>query len=161
MNKKNFLNLVLLDGLYEIKNHICNQRYFEAGFGLGSLINEVGHQTDEYEQEDEEEDVDEEENSEENYYLKYLEQKEMRELLEKQIEEFSKNKKELEKTNATIESTRKSIFDLQDLLMRLLKFKKIHTSEIDNVLNILRNTGVEDCDIKVLCHLDEAKNTRK
>jgi hypothetical protein len=72
------------------------------------------------------------------------------------IKEMDKLKKELEKyeEDGCIEKTRKAIFDLQDLIIRLIKFKKIDQIEIPSILNTLRNTGVQECDIKVMCHLD-------
>lgn len=58
----------------------------------------------------------------------------------------------MEYDNGSIKATKRAIFDLQDLLMRLIKFKKIRRNEIPGILNILRNTGVEQGDIDVICN---------
>lgn len=99
----------------------------------------------------------EEESSEENYFTKWCDEKVSREDAELILEEEKKKNKILEKSNDSIKLTRRSIFDLQDLVMRLIKFKKIDAMEWPHVISILRNTGVEDVDIKVMCNFENLK----
>ena len=117
-------------------------------------------QGEEFEEECEEEEDDD--SSEDSFYSDYLTEKSLREKAEKKLEEVTKFYKDLEKKTETFEATRKAIFELQDLVMRLIKFKKIDAMEWPHVINILRNTGVEQGDIKVLCNIEEPiKKPRK
>lgn len=140
---------------------------FSAGFELGALLNRVVNSInqDEREEEDEDEEVQEEECDEEceesskeeescEYYEKYREANfKIAELTKLNFElEIQIGKlKECEKTAGTINETKRCIFELQDLLMRLLKFGKINKGEVEHVINILRNTGVDKSDISVIC----------
>lgn len=161
---------VISNELFEIKMHLCNERYFEGGVSLGALLSSVmnrqlqeeierskneevqGEECDEEcEESSEEEDEDEDEDEQVNYYADYLREKNSRIETEKSLEELVKKNKELKEANDSIKATKKAIFDLQDILMRLLKFKKIADEEVNNVLSILRNTGVEKGDIEVIC----------
>ena len=127
---------------------------------MGYLIRLVSDQVEENEQvqeeeidEEYEESSEEEDSSEDSYYEYYLREEKLKREAGEKIEELVKKNNKLEKETESIKATKRAIFDLQDLIMRLLKFKKIEEIEIPHVLNILRNTGVEECDIKVLCHL--------
>lgn len=173
MTEKEALFECIYNELYEIKCHLCNERYFEGGVGLGGLLSLVAngqyqeqekrkkeaHEKVQKEECDEEcEESSEEEDGGESEevccYSDYLDlQREVR-ACENKIEDLTKRNEKLEKENETIKATKRAIFDLHDLIMRLIKFKKIDKIEVPSVLNILRNTGVQECDIKILCHLD-------
>lgn len=150
--------------LIEIKTHLCNRREFEGGVGLGGLINSLLYRKDQEEekrkdakvQEEEgdeecEEGSEEEDSSEDSYLLEYQREKAARIETENALLESEKKAKKLEETNKSINETKRCIFELQDLLMRLVKFRKINLEEVENVLNILRNTGVDKSDINVIC----------
>ena len=52
--------------LCELKHHICNGRHFEAGVGLGGLINSLLNRQDILEEDEEVQDKDEDEECEES-----------------------------------------------------------------------------------------------
>ena len=70
--------------------------------------------------------------------------------LESELNELKKEKNEIEKKACLVNQTKNFIFELQDLFMRLIRNKKIDSSEWNNIFNILRSTGIEESDIKVL-----------
>lgn len=164
---------LIVNELFEIKMHICNERYFEGGVGLGGLMNsvmnrqlqEADHRRKNEKVQDEECDEEYEEGSEEedsnqaSFYTEYLHEKHLRESAEKNINDFMSKLKKYQDSDDSIKDTKRAIFDLQDLIMRLIKFKKIEETEIENVINILMNTGVEKCDLNVLCNLKEPEKT--
>ena len=173
MTEKEAMLECIHNELYEIKCHLCNERYFEGGVGLGGLLNLVAnaqYQEQEKRKRGENEEVQEEECDEECEesseeedggeseekccYSDYLNLKRDLQIHEQAIDELTKKNKKLQKEADSIKATKRAIFDLHDLIMRLIKFKKIDKIELPNVLNILRNTGVEECDIKILCHLE-------
>mgnify|MGYP000992933182 CR=1 FL=1 len=150
--------------LIEVKMHLCNGRDFEGGVGLGGLINSLLFRKDQEEekrknakvQEEEgdeecEEGSEEEDSSEDSYFLECQREKAARIETEHALLESEKKVKKLEETNGSINETKRCIFELHDILMRLLKFKKIAKEEIENVISILRNTGVDKSDIEVIC----------
>ena len=94
-------------------------------------------------------------------YSDYLREKNNRIETEKSLAEAISNLHKIQEKYNEIKDTKNAIFNLQDLIMRLIKFKKIDKREIEVILNILRNTGVEECDIKILCHLEEPKKPRR
>lgn len=170
---------IIVNELFEIKMHICNERYFEGGVGLGGLISSVvNRQLQEADHRRKNEKVQEEksnkeceesseeegddDDSQDSFYSDYLTERDLRHKAEKKLEEVKTFYKDLENKTATFEGTKKAIFELQDIIMRLLKFKKIEKSEVPHVINILKNTGVEQGDIKVLCNIEEPpKKPRK
>lgn len=170
---------LIANELFEIKMHICNERYFEGGVGLGGLISSVLNRQFEEEKhrrkneevqkeesneecEESSEEEDDDDDSQDSFYSDYLTERDARQKAEKKLEEVTKFYKDLEKKTETFEGTKRAIFELQDIIMRLIKFKKIDQSEVPHVINILRNTGVEQGDIKVLCNIEEPpKKPRK
>lgn len=91
--EKSMLELVVSE-LVEIKMHLCNGREFEAGVGLGGLINSLLNRQDMLEEDEEIQDEDEDEECEESpeeednselYRRMYLEEKQHRELIEKKL----------------------------------------------------------------------------
>lgn len=140
--------------LIEIKMHICNGRDFEGGVGLGGLINSLLYRKDQEEDkrkdeevQDEDEDEECEESSEEEEFEfehEYITERVKNKELMEEIEKLKEKKEEFE-------PTKRAVFELQDLVMRLIRFKKIDSMEWPHVFNILRNTGVEKGDIDVLC----------
>jgi hypothetical protein len=146
--------------LIEIKMHLCNQRYFEGGVGLGglisSLLNRQYKEQEERKKDKESQDENccencEENDSQESYYLQYLREKKMREDFEKNAKELSERIKKYDAGISSLQATYNAIFLLQDLLMRLMKFKRIDIVEWPTVINTLTNTGVEQVDIDVIC----------
>jgi len=63
--EKSMLELVVSE-LVEIKMHLCNGREFEAGVGLGGLINSLLNRQDMLEEDEEVQDEDEDEECEES-----------------------------------------------------------------------------------------------
>ena len=174
MTEKEAMLECIHNELYEIKCHLCNERYFEGGVGLGGLMNlvlnaqyveqekrkrgeneEVQEKECDEECEESSEEEDGGESEEKCCYSDYLDIQRSLRISEERVDELMKKIAKLEKENGAIKSTKRAIFDLQDLVMRLIKFKKIDSMEWPHVINILRNTGVEECDIKILCHMEE------
>lgn len=90
------LDLIVME-LCELKHHLCNGRQFEAGVGLGGLINSLLNRKDILEEEDEEvqdededeecEESSEEENSfEEDYIAERVKNKELEKRLKESFE---------------------------------------------------------------------------
>lgn len=80
-------------------------------------------------------------------YLKTLIEKRN---IEFRIEDTIKKENDLNKKEENIKNIKDQIFELQDLLIRLIRLKKIDRMEWSYIFDILRNTGVDDSDIKVL-----------
>ena len=53
------------------------------------------------------------------------------------------------------------VFDLQDFLIKLLNLRKISSDEIQSTIDILCNTGVKRSDIRILCSLDNANESKE
>jgi hypothetical protein len=165
MNKENRYLLFIVTDLGKIHDHMVKEDKFSAGFELGALINRiVNYINDETRKEDEDEEVQEEEcdeeceqgpeeegGSEDSYFLEFQREKTARILPEERLEEANQKIMKLEGTANTLCHTKRCIFELQDLLMRLIKYRKINLEEVENVINILRNTGIEKGDIDVIC----------
>ena len=169
MKKHNRYLLYIVTDISKIHDHLVKEDKFSAGFELGALLNRIVNHINDDEREDEEvqeeeSDEEREESSEEedsnqaSYFTEYLEEKRMREMAEKSISDFMDKLKKMESDNDSIKATKRAIFDLQDLLMRLIKFDKINEVEVPYVLNTLINTGVAKGDIDVICNL---KNRQK
>ena len=94
----------------------------------------------------------EEEEEEEQY--EDIESAMMIDELRKEIEESTKGKLNLIAENsskdATIKSMKVAIMDLHDQYLQLLRHKRINKSDVNDVVNLLKRTGVADCDIKIL-----------
>lgn len=153
MNKENRYLLFIVTDLGKIHDHMVKEDKFSAGFELGALINRiVNYINDKTRKEDEDEEVQEEEcGSEDSYFLEFQREKTARILTEERLEEANQKIMKLEGTANTLCHTKRCIFELQDLLMRLIKYRKINLEEVENVINILRNTGIEKGDIDVIC----------
>jgi hypothetical protein len=164
MKQQNKFLLKIVMDLSKIHDFLIKQETFSAGFELGALLNTVVNHINDDEREakdakvqeeegDEEceEGSEEEDSSEDSYLLEYQREKAARIETENALLESEKRAKKLEETNKSINETKRCIFELQDLLMRLVKFRKINLEEVENVLNILRNTGVDKSDINVIC----------
>lgn len=74
--------------------------------------------------------------------------------LRKEIEESTKGKLNLIAENsskeATIKSLKVAVMDLHDQYLQLLRHKRINKSDVADVVNLLKRTGVADCDIKII-----------
>ena len=164
MKQQNKFLLKIVMDLSKIHDFLVKQDTFSAGFELGALLNTVVNYINEDEREAKDAEVQEEEgdeeceegseeedSSEDSYLLEYQREKACRIETENSLLEAAKKIKKLEETNQSINETKRCILELQDLLMRLVKFRKINLEEVENVLNILRNTGVDKSDIEVIC----------
>ena len=164
MKQSNKFLLKIVMDLSKIHDFLVKQDTFSAGFELGALLNTVVNYINEDEREAKNAEVQEEEGDEEceegseeedsyedSYFLQYTAEKELRIETENKLEDLKEKTKKIEETNKSINETKRCIIELHDILMRLLKFKKISKEEVDNVVNILRNTGVDKSDIDVIC----------
>jgi hypothetical protein len=159
MKQRNKFLLSIVMDLSKIHDAYVRNDTFSAGFELGALLNRVVNSVNQDEREEDDEEVQEEEcdeeceesSEEEISFLEFQREKTARILAEDGLAAANGKIKKLEETNETIKETKRAIFELQDILMRLLKFKKIASEEVTNVINILRNCGVSKGDIDVIC----------
>lgn len=172
MKQRNKFLLSIVMDLSKIHDAYVRSDNFSAGFELGALLTRVVNSINQDEREEDDEEVQDEEcdeeceesseeedesvrheseDKEQSYYLQFLREQKNRIETEKSFQELLIKNKKLEETNQSINETKRCIFELQDLLMRLVKFKKVSKQEVDNVLNILRNTGVDKSDINIIC----------
>lgn len=159
MKQRNKFLLSIVMDLSKIHDAYVRSDNFSAGFELGALLTRVVNSINQDEREEDDEEVQEEEcdeeceesSEEEISFLEFQREKTARILAEDGLAAANEKIKKLEETNETIKETKRAIFELQDILMRLIKFKKIAKEEIENVTSILRNTGVEKGDIEVIC----------
>lgn len=159
MKQRNKFLLSIVMDLSKIHDAYVRSDNFSAGFELGALLTRVVNSINQDEREEDDEEVQEEEcdeeceesSEEEISFLEFQREKTARILAEDGLAAANEKIKKLEETNETIKATKHAIFELQDLVMRLIKFKKLDKKEIPNVLNVLRNTGVEKGDIDVIC----------
>ena len=144
MNRFDLLKKTLVNELYEIKTHLCNERYFEGGVALGYLQRLVSEIKDTQE-EDNDEQVQEEEYDEEceESSLKEAYFYEQQERDKEKIRELERKLRELEKNNETL-------FPLQELLKSLVRRSKINYGEVRDVLDTLRSSGVEEQEIQFI-----------
>src|SRR5690606_36155144 len=117
-------DLVFLMEMIEVEEKKANQL-------KGDIAEEI---QDEECDEEREEGSEEEDDSQESYYIQIIREKDLRIDAEKKVAQLFDKNKELEKANASIKATRSAIFDLQDLLLSLLRLKKISSDEIENVV---------------------------
>lgn len=70
--------------------------------------------------------------------------------IERELEKLKKINSEIEKKSDQINKTKNCIFELQDLLMSLIRHRKIELTEVEKVCYALRNSGVDESDLRVL-----------
>lgn len=158
---------IIANELFEIKMHICNERYFEGGVGLGSLLSsainrqmqeEHARKKNEEVQEEKcheecKESSEEEDDPEESYYLQFLKQSRIVEELQKDIDESAHGKMKLisecSEKDSQLKSLRILLMDLQDLFIQLLAHKRINKLDIPEVIKLLKRSGVDDSDLRV------------
>jgi len=155
--KKRSKEAALLDGiimeLHEVKCHIANERPFEAGVGLGGLMNALCHKLEKCEEKNEEvqgEESDEEceEGSEEEDF----DWEAAHDLVEQENCNLRKTLKQSDEKLEEFECTKKALFELQDLIIKLIQIKKIDKTETKTVIDALKSTGISQGDIEVRCH---------
>ncbi len=164
MKQRNKFLLKIVMDVSKIHDFLVKQDTFSAGFELGALLTTIVNYINEDEREAKDAEVQEEEGdeeceegpeeeggSEDSYFLEFQREKTARILTEERLEEANQKIMKLEGTANTLCHTKRCIFELQDLLMRLIKYRKINLEEVENVINILRNTGIEKGDIDVIC----------
>ena len=160
MKQRNKFLLSIVMDLSKIHDAYVRSDNFSAGFELGALLTRVVNSINQDErEEDDDEEVQEEEcdeeceesSEEEISFLEFQREKTARILAEDGLAAANEKIKKLEQTNESIKETKRAIFELQDLVMNLIKFKKIDAKELPHIFNILRNTGVEKGDIDVIC----------
>lgn len=102
----------------------------------------------------EEDEQDEDEYDEDECKLLYLERENQAYKTENLL--YTSKLEKIENQNKKLSH---SLFELQDLIMRLLRFKKIDEVEVSNIVNVLRMTGIDDSDLKViaLCSKEDLK----
>lgn len=114
----------IINELNKIKFHIENEKPFETGVALGSLINFLYNKFDQSEKHEEDEEVQDEESDEE-------------------CEEGSEEKKcemqdELDNMKKQYIINQNRIIKLEEFIKLLLKNDLIHKTSIDSTLNIIK-----------------------
>ena len=112
---------------------------------------------EDYEDDDESEDSFYDDESEDSFYSDYINEKNKNEILEEKLKSF----KEYKKTSEMFDEIKFFVFDLQDFLIKLLNLRKISSDEIQSTIDILCNTGVKRSDIRILCSLDNANESKE
>ena len=151
---------IISNELFEIKMHICNERYFEGGVGLGGLLSSVVNRQMQEEharkknEEVQDEEIDEEcEESEEEEVEDDYEESRLVQELRRDIEESAHGKMKLisecSEKDSQLKSLRILLMDLQDLFIQLLAHKRINKLDIPEVIKLLKRSGVDDSDLRV------------
>lgn len=70
-------------------------------------------------------------------------------------DEIEKLKKKNDKQVFECKIIQRNLYDLQDLIMNLIKFNKIDKIEVESILNVLRSIGITESDIRILCNLEK------
>lgn len=71
--------------------------------------------------------------------------------IEFRIEDTIKKENDLNKKQKNIENVKEQIFELQDLLMDLIRRRKVELSEVERIAFFLKNSGICESDLKTLC----------
>jgi predicted RNase H-like nuclease (RuvC/YqgF family) len=152
---------IIAKELFEIKMHICNERYFDGGVGLGALLSSViNRQMQEAEErsknkevQDEECDEECEESEEEEEVEDDYDESRLVQELRREIEESAHGKMKLisecSEKDSQLKSLKILVMDLQDLFIQLLSHKRINKLDIPEVIKLLKRSGIHDSDLKV------------
>lgn len=151
---------IIANELFEIKMHICNERYFEGGVGLGALLSSVinrqmqeAHERSKNEEVQEEESNEECEESEEEEVEEDYDESRLVQELRRDIEESAHGKMKLisecSEKDSQLKSLRILVMDLQDLFIQLLSHKRINKLDVPEVIKLLKRSGIDDSDLKV------------
>lgn len=158
---------VIVNELFEIKMHLCNERYFEGGVGLGCLMSSAMNRQmqeechrrknekvqekecdEECEEGSEEEDDDSDEEVADDAYESRIIQE-----LRRDIEESAHGKMKLIAENSEKDSQLKGLrvllMDLQDLFIQLLAHKRINKLDIPEVIKLLKRSGIDNSDLRI------------
>lgn len=124
MSKYQWLVEIVSQELNEIKCHLCNERSFEGGVALGSLMQRVSQEYDSEDYEEEEEEDENEYNDDESYqsYISRIEG------------EHAQQCEDYEKDGIAYE---KRIENLENVLIELLKNDAIFPAAIDATIEVL------------------------
>ena len=135
---------LIISELVEIKMHVCNGRHFEAGVGLGGLLNSLLNRKDILEEDEiedengEDEDEDEEEEKNEGTL------KEKIDMIEEERDFYKRNyDKQREENKKITEDLIKCKVYLKDIL----KKDRIHAASADECIKLFKEMGYSDTEL--------------
>jgi hypothetical protein len=143
MSKRAAFLTYVVNELHEVKCHICNERYFEGGVGLGGVMNFISYELGESLKEIEDEEVQEEEFDEE--CEEGSEEEEEDECLDPALEiAFEEKCEENRKLKSELLLLSENIIKIKEIIKDLIKNDHIFPGKVDFVIRSLADTCKEE-----------------